>query len=68
MSLLTIYTKFFTLLKTLVNEFQIKGKYNVTFNAGSLTSGVYIYKINAGNFTDTKKLVLIKYKFIILLV
>jgi Secretion system C-terminal sorting domain len=46
---------------TLVNEFKLAGNYSVNFNETSgLNSGVYYYKITAGNFTDTKKLVLIK--------
>lgn len=47
-------------ITTLVNKFQKAGNYTVTFNAGSLASGIYFYRINAGNFVDTKKLVLIK--------
>jgi len=44
----------------LVNKYQTAGYYNLTFNAQNLSSGIYIYKIEAGNFTDTKKLVLLK--------
>jgi hypothetical protein len=47
-------------VKTLVNKFHKSGKYSVILNAGELTSGVYFYKLVAGDFTDTKKLVLIK--------
>ncbi len=36
------------------------GYYTYSFNAASLTSGIYFYKITAGEFTDTKKMVLIK--------
>lgn len=44
----------------LVNkDFKI-GSYTVDFNASTLTSGVYFYKITAGDYTDTKKLVLVK--------
>jgi N-acetylneuraminic acid mutarotase len=45
---------------TLVNEFRPAGNYAVDFNASALSSGVYFYRINAGNFTDTKKMILIK--------
>jgi len=45
---------------TLVNETQNAGYYNVNFNAAKLSSGVYIYKIQAGNFIDIKKMILIR--------
>jgi len=45
---------------TLVNATLKAGQYELQFNASSLTSGVYFYKIIAGNFTDTKKMLIIK--------
>ncbi len=47
-------------VKALVNERQTAGSHYVTFNAGSLPSGVYIYKLQAGNYSNTKKLLLLK--------
>jgi len=44
----------------LVNKDFVVGSYTVDFNASSLTSGVYFYTISAGDFTETKKLVLVK--------
>jgi GH35 family endo-1,4-beta-xylanase len=44
----------------LINENQIAGYYNITFNARNLPSGVYFYRMNAGNYSAVKKLVLIK--------
>lgn len=44
----------------LVNKDLTIGSYTVDFNASSLTSGVYFYTISAGEFTETKKLVLVK--------
>lgn len=45
---------------TLVNSFKPKGIHKVNFNAGSLSNGVYYYKLTAGSFTDIKKMILIK--------
>ena len=45
---------------TLVNERQNAGNYSVTFDGGSLSSGMYYYKMESGNFMDTKKMILIK--------
>jgi photosystem II stability/assembly factor-like uncharacterized protein len=44
----------------LVNENLSAGNYSVDFNASSLPTGTYFYRLEAGEFTDTKKLVLIK--------
>ncbi len=44
----------------LVNRDFTIGSYTIDFNASTLTSGVYFYKITAGDYTDTKKLVLVK--------
>jgi photosystem II stability/assembly factor-like uncharacterized protein len=44
----------------LVNEEKAAGQYNVSFNAVNLPSGIYFYTIHAGNFTETKKLILLK--------
>lgn len=45
---------------TLVNQVKEAGNHNVVFNAANLASGMYIYTINAGNFTATKKMMLLK--------
>ena len=47
-------------ISTLVNENKPKGIYEAEFNASQLPSGMYIYKIQAGNFTDVKKMLLTK--------
>jgi len=45
---------------TLVNKEQNAGVYNVQFNAANLSSGVYFYRFEAGSFTASKKLLLLK--------
>ncbi|MBS1552773.1 MAG: T9SS type A sorting domain-containing protein [Bacteroidetes bacterium] len=45
---------------TLVNEVKTAGFYSVSFNASSLSSGIYFYTLSADNFTATKKMMLIK--------
>ena len=47
-------------VKSLVNEYKQPGTYQVSYNAEGLTSGVYFYKMTAGEFSSTKKLVLIQ--------
>ncbi|MCX6162704.1 MAG: T9SS type A sorting domain-containing protein [Ignavibacteriae bacterium] len=45
---------------TLVNEKKEAGEYIVDFNASNLTTGVYFYKLEAGNFSRTMKMLLVK--------
>ncbi len=45
---------------TLLNEKKESGVYEVELNARSLSSGTYIYRIVAGDFVETKKMVLMK--------
>ena len=45
---------------TLINELQTAGKKNITFDASKLSSGVYYYQLISGEFTSTKKLILMK--------
>lgn len=48
------------LVSTLVNEFKQQGSHRITFDGSNLSSGVYYYKIDAQEFTDIKKMILIK--------
>ena len=45
---------------TLVNKEQSAGNYSVMFDASSLTSGLYFYKLSSGGFISTKKMILVK--------
>jgi hypothetical protein len=45
---------------TLVNEDRQAGAYHVEWNASEAASGLYVYQVKAGNFVDTKKMLLLK--------
>ncbi|MGH2575428.1 MAG: T9SS type A sorting domain-containing protein, partial [Ignavibacteria bacterium] len=47
-------------IATLVNEQLKPGTYEADFDASNYPSGVYLYKLIAGDFVETKKMVLIK--------
>jgi len=57
---LTIYDVLGYEVKTLVDEYKPAGNYEVEFNASSLASGIYFYKIQAGSFVETKKMILLR--------
>lgn len=44
----------------LVNEVVTAGEHNVTFNGETFQSGIYYYKMEAGDFSETKKMILVK--------
>jgi hypothetical protein len=47
-------------ITTLVNTIKDAGAYEVNFDASNLASGMYVYSITAGNFTSSKKMMLLK--------
>lgn len=47
-------------IATLVNEEKSAGIYNVNFNASNLSSGIYYYKLTAGNTSSVKKMILLR--------
>ncbi len=57
---LEIYNTTGELLSTLVNETMLPGKYSVSFDGSTLPSGVYLYRIKAGSFLQTRKMLLLK--------
>jgi hypothetical protein len=61
-SLLKVYDILGNEITTLVNEQKSPGAYEVEFSAEdfSLTSGIYFYKLTVGQFSDTRKMLLIK--------
>lgn len=57
---LGVYTVTGRRIATLVNEVRLPGTHQVTFDASDLASGVYIYRIRAGDFMQTSKMTLVK--------
>jgi hypothetical protein len=57
---LVVYDMLGRAVQTLVNTRQNAGSYQATFNSSNLSSGVYFYKLQAGSFNQTKKMLLIK--------
>ncbi len=57
---LTIFNIVGQEVATLVNGRLEAGRYDYQFDAPGLSSGLYFYQIKAGNFTDTKKMMLIR--------
>jgi hypothetical protein len=60
----TVSLRIFSILgqqvATLVHEEQDPGYYSVVWNAGEIAGGVYFYQLRAGEFTQTKRLLLVK--------
>jgi len=57
---LKVYNSLGKEVAILVNEIKPAGRYEVTFDGSNLSSGVYIYKFAAGEFSDTKRMILLK--------
>jgi hypothetical protein len=45
---------------TLVNEYKPAGNYEITFDASSIASGIYFYRLQVGSFVQTRKMILLK--------
>ena len=57
---LTLYNELGQRVANLVNGNKKAGEYQVSFDASSLSSGIYIYRLKAGNYSAVKKMVLLK--------
>jgi hypothetical protein len=60
LTVLKVYDVLGREVATLVNEQKLPGTYAVQFNANNLASGVYFYRLQAGQFSDTKKLLILR--------
>jgi len=47
-------------IATLINTRQSAGYYTFTLNASNLATGIYFYRLQAGNFVSTRKMMLVK--------
>jgi hypothetical protein len=57
---ITVYNTIGQEVALLVNQYQLAGKHVIQFKAENLPSGIYIYKLQSGSFTDVKKMILTK--------
>jgi 2',3'-cyclic-nucleotide 2'-phosphodiesterase (5'-nucleotidase family)/enterochelin esterase-like enzyme len=57
---LEVYNVLGQCIKVLVDEMQRAGYYDVAFDATSLSSGIYLYRIEAGGLTEVRKLTVLK--------
>ncbi len=57
---LKIYDVLGRLVKSLVNEEKPAGDYSINFNAANFSNGVYFYRLKAGNYSQVRKMVLLK--------
>ena len=57
---LKVYSLLGQEVATLINEEKTPGVYEVNFDSANFTSGTYLYKLQAGNFIKTKKMILLR--------
>ena len=57
---LEVYSLLGEKVASLVNEVKEAGSYEINFNASTLSSGVYYYKLSTDNFVETKKMLLLR--------
>ena len=57
---ITIYDAVGQAVEVLVNDFVPAGAYKIHWNASSFASGVYFYRMEAGQFVQTQKMILLK--------
>jgi hypothetical protein len=55
-----IYNTLGELVKTIVDEIKTTGEYKIELNLTNVSTGIYFYRLNAGNFSQTMKMILLK--------
>ena len=57
---LTVYNILGEQVATLVNSIQSAGEHRLQFDGANLTGGVYFYKLESGDFSETRRMILLK--------
>ena len=57
---LKIYDSFGNEIETLIDEEKTAGTYRLNFNAANLSSGIYFFRLQAGNYVNSKRMILLK--------
>jgi hypothetical protein len=57
---LIIYNAIGSKISTIVNEYKQPGSYSVKFNGGNFANGIYLYRLESGNYSAVKKFILLK--------
>jgi len=57
---LVVYNSLGEEVSTLINNYEAAGSYKINFDAAGLPSGLYFYKLSAGNFSEVKKMIFLK--------
>ena len=57
---LTVFNMLGEKIRTLLKSYQSAGSYKAVFNAENISSGIYLYKLTAGNYTQFRKMILMK--------
>ena len=57
---LTVFNAIGSKVSTIVNEYKPAGNYSVQFNGSNLASGIYLYRLESGNYSATMKFIMLK--------
>jgi Secretion system C-terminal sorting domain len=57
---LSVYNAIGSKVATIVNEYKPAGNYSIQFNGSNLASGIYLYRLESGNYSAVKKFILMK--------
>src|ERR1035437_5380448 len=57
---LTVFNAIGNKVATIVNEYKPAGNYSIQFNGSNLASGIYLYRLESGNYSAAKKFILLK--------